>query len=110
MGESIPDFVDWDSVQSLVKLLKCFYDMTVRISGSLYVTANTFFTEIYDLYCLLNGMVEADGTVSLMGANMKAKFEKYWGDIDKMNLMIFFANILDPRDKLEYMPVKPYVW
>ncbi|XP_019179871.1 PREDICTED: zinc finger BED domain-containing protein RICESLEEPER 1-like isoform X2 [Ipomoea nil] len=43
------------------------------------------------------------GSVKLMGENMKAKFEKYWGDIDKMNLMIFFANILDPKDKLEYM-------
>lgn len=71
--------------------------MTVRISGSLYVTANTFFSEISDLYCLLNGMVEFSGAVSHMGKNMKAKFEKYGGDIYKMNLMIFFANILDPE-------------
>ncbi|XP_031114097.1 zinc finger BED domain-containing protein RICESLEEPER 2-like [Ipomoea triloba] len=106
LGDSVPNFMDWESVSSLVELLKCFYDMTIRISGSLYVTANTFFSEISDLYCILNGMVEAGGAVSLMGRNMKAKFEKYWGDIDKMNLMIFFANILDPRDKLEYMPTQ----
>ncbi|XP_019186595.1 PREDICTED: zinc finger BED domain-containing protein RICESLEEPER 1-like [Ipomoea nil] len=99
----VPNFLDWESVKSLVEILKCFYDMTIRISGSLYVTSNTFFSEISDLYCLLNGMVEARGSVKLMGENMKAKFEKYCGDIDKMNLMIFFANILDPRDKLEYM-------
>ncbi|XP_031108617.1 zinc finger BED domain-containing protein RICESLEEPER 2-like [Ipomoea triloba] len=106
LGDSVPNFMDWESVSSLVELLKCFYDMTIRISGSLYVTANTFFSEISDLYCILNGMVEAGGAVSLMGRNMKAKFEKYWGDIDTMNLMIFFANILDPRDKLEYMPTQ----
>ncbi|XP_019158337.1 PREDICTED: zinc finger BED domain-containing protein RICESLEEPER 2-like [Ipomoea nil] len=103
LSDVVPTFLDWESVKSLVEILKCFYDMTIRISGSLYVTSNTFFSEISDLYCLLNGMVEAGGSVKLMGENMKAKFEKYWGDIDKMNLMIFFANILDPRDKLEYM-------
>ncbi|XP_019200246.1 PREDICTED: zinc finger BED domain-containing protein RICESLEEPER 2-like [Ipomoea nil] len=106
LGNSIPDFIDWESVGSLVHLLKCFYDMTIRISGSLYVTSNTFFTEISDLYCLLKGMVEVGGPVGVMGKNMKAKFEKYWGDVEKMNLMIFFANILDPRDKLEYMPTQ----
>ncbi|XP_019150660.1 PREDICTED: zinc finger BED domain-containing protein RICESLEEPER 2-like [Ipomoea nil] len=106
LGNSIPDFMDWESVGSLVQLLKCFYDMTIRISGSLYVTSNTFFTEISGLYCLLKGMVEVGGPVGVMGKNMKAKFEKYWGDVEKMNLMIFFANILDPRDKLEYMPTQ----
>lgn len=34
---------------------------------------------------------------------MKNKFDKYWGDPEKMNLLIFIATILDPRDKLEYM-------
>ncbi|XP_019154354.1 PREDICTED: zinc finger BED domain-containing protein RICESLEEPER 2-like [Ipomoea nil] len=81
-------------------------DCSFKISGSLYVTSNTFFTEISDLYCLLKGMVEVGGPVGVMGKNMKAKFEKYWGDVEKMNLMIFFANILDPRDKLEYLPTQ----
>ncbi|XP_031101763.1 zinc finger BED domain-containing protein RICESLEEPER 2-like [Ipomoea triloba] len=79
LGESVPDFLDWESVKSLVEVLKCFYDMTIRISGSLYVTSNAFFSEISDLYCLLNGLVEVGGSVKLMGLNMKAKFEKYWG-------------------------------
>ncbi|XP_019161967.1 PREDICTED: zinc finger BED domain-containing protein RICESLEEPER 2-like [Ipomoea nil] len=104
MGDSIPTSLDWESVNNLVKLLKCFYEMTIRISGSPYVTANTFFSEISYLYCILNEMVEADGAVKLMGANMKAKFEKYWGDIDKMNYMIFFANILDPKDNSSVVP------
>ena len=34
---------------------------------------------------------------------MKDKFDKYWGDPEKMNFIIFFANILDPTNKLEYM-------
>ena len=41
-----------------------------------------------------------------MGKIMKEKFHKYWGDPDKMNMVIFYANILDPRDKVEYMPLQ----
>lgn len=105
LGESVPDFMDWHSVEHMVKLLKCFYEMTLRISGSLYVTANNFFSEISDLSCMLSEMVEAESaSVNLMGFNMKTKFEKYWGDPDKMNAIIFYANILDPRDKIAYMP------
>ncbi|XP_031127642.1 zinc finger BED domain-containing protein RICESLEEPER 2-like [Ipomoea triloba] len=101
LGESVPDFMDWYSVEHMVKLLKCFYEMTLRISGSLYVTTNNFFSEISDLSCMLSEMMEAESaSVNLMGSNMKTKFEKYWGDPDKMNAIIFYANILDPRDKI----------
>ena len=34
---------------------------------------------------------------------IKNKFDKYLGDPEKMNLLIFIATILDPRDKIEYM-------
>ncbi|XP_019198425.1 PREDICTED: zinc finger BED domain-containing protein RICESLEEPER 2-like [Ipomoea nil] len=102
---SAPTFLDWCSVESLVKLLKAFYDMTVRISGSLYVTSNTFFSEISDLSCMLEAMVNSEhGTEKAMGTQMRNKFDKYWGDPEKMNSIIFFANILYPRDKEEYMP------
>ncbi|XP_019196619.1 PREDICTED: zinc finger BED domain-containing protein RICESLEEPER 3-like [Ipomoea nil] len=107
LGGSVPDFLDWESIQSLVMILKSFYEMTVRISGSLYVTSNTFFSEISDLSCLLKNMEEAtEDSVKLMGKNMRAKFDKYWGEPEKMNFLIFYANILDPRDKIEYMPIQ----
>ncbi|XP_019185280.1 PREDICTED: zinc finger BED domain-containing protein RICESLEEPER 2-like [Ipomoea nil] len=107
LGGSVPDFLDWESIQSLVMILKSFYEMTVRISGSLYVTSNTFFSEISDLSCLLKNMGEAtEDSVKLMGKNMRAKFDKYWGEPEKMNFLIFYANILDPRDKIEYMPIQ----
>ncbi|XP_031096895.1 zinc finger BED domain-containing protein RICESLEEPER 2-like [Ipomoea triloba] len=76
LGENILDFMDWESIASLVKILKSFYEMTVRISSSLYVTANTFFSEVSDLSRLLKNMVEADGTVKLMGTNMREQSNK----------------------------------
>ena len=82
------------NVQQLVDFLKCFYDMTVRISGSLYVTANKFFSEISDLFCVLNDwMTSADASKRAMRFLMKPKFHKYFGDLDKMNMLIFIASV-----------------
>ena len=33
-----------------------------------------------------------------MAFSMKAKCDKYWGDPQKMNLLIFIATVLDPRE------------
>lgn len=39
----------------LLKFLKHFYKLSLRISGSLYVTSNIMFHEISDVDMLLNG-------------------------------------------------------
>ncbi|GAU34708.1 hypothetical protein TSUD_29500 [Trifolium subterraneum] len=38
-----------------------------------------------------------------MAENMKAKYEKYWGDVKKMNMLIFVAVALDPRHKMRFV-------
>ncbi|BBN70111.1 transposable element gene [Prunus dulcis] len=35
-----------------------------------------------------------------MALNMKMKFKKYWGDLDKLNQILMVALVLDPRYKL----------
>ena len=44
-----------------------------------------------------------DFELSLMATKMKAKYDKYWGDPEKMNLLIFIAMVLDPREKLGFV-------
>ena len=34
---------------------------------------------------------------------MEKKFDKYWGNPEKMNLIMFLGLVLDPRYKLEYV-------
>ncbi|XP_022862035.1 uncharacterized protein LOC111382328, partial [Olea europaea var. sylvestris] len=34
---------------------------------------------------------------------MKIKFDKYWGNVDKMNKILIVAVVLDPRYKLEFV-------
>ena len=34
---------------------------------------------------------------------MKEKYEKYWGDIENINLMMIIAMVVDPRYKMKYL-------
>ncbi|KAJ9542123.1 hypothetical protein OSB04_028629 [Centaurea solstitialis] len=105
LGDSLLVDSDWIYLESFVVILRSFYEMTIRISGSLYVTSNTYLSEISDLsYALTDMMGSSNATERNVGGKMKEKFDKYWGDPDKMNMMIFFSSIFDPRDKVEYMP------
>ena len=99
-----PDFEDWDNVKVFVKFLKFFYEVTLRFSGSLYVTSNVFFHELCVMKTELTNLCESeDPLLSMMARNMHEKFNKYWGDIEKLNLMMFVAVVLDPRYKLRFV-------
>ncbi|KAF2310786.1 hypothetical protein GH714_017197 [Hevea brasiliensis] len=55
IGENgITDFYDWSQVKKMADMLSHFYELTLRISGSHYVTSNMFFSEISDLAFILN--------------------------------------------------------
>ena len=96
-----PRSFDWENVRVLVKFLKIFYDSTLRISGSLYVTCNLLFQELCIVQTSLSKLCEnRDPFLSVMAMSMKKKYDKYWGNIEKMNLLIFVAVLLDPRCKL----------
>ena len=41
-----------------------------------------------------------------MGKKMREKFDKYWGTLSKLNVMLFIAVVLDPRYKMDYLRVK----
>ncbi|WOL05490.1 zinc finger BED domain-containing protein RICESLEEPER 2-like [Canna indica] len=99
-------FVDWDVVRRTITMLWLFYDTTIRVSGSLYVTSNIFWTEISDLLsAILEWTRSDDSNVKGMGTKMKTKFDKYWENVDRMNKIIFFDVVLDPREKFMAMEV-----
>ncbi|KAK1367480.1 hypothetical protein POM88_043041 [Heracleum sosnowskyi] len=51
-----------------------------------------------------------DEIVRKMAAHMKLKYEKYWGNIDKLNLFMFISVILDPRRKMVYVDWMIKAW
>ncbi|XP_050231416.1 zinc finger BED domain-containing protein RICESLEEPER 2-like [Mercurialis annua] len=104
LNGNIPDSHDWEVVRKFSDCLAHFYTVTLRISGSLYVTSDMHFQEICDLNVVLCDMIESDDLeIKNLGERMKVKFDKYWGDPDKMNKLIFFAYVFDPSVKLEGM-------
>ena len=38
-----------------------------------------------------------------MAWSMKTKLNKYWGSIDKINRLLFVAQVLDPRHKFSFI-------
>ncbi|KAE8704271.1 hypothetical protein F3Y22_tig00110458pilonHSYRG00383 [Hibiscus syriacus] len=104
LGEGWPTVNDWTCVRNLRDFLEHFYEVTLRVSGTSYVTSNSFFDELTEICILLRDVqLSADVEFSVMAMRMKDKFEKYWGDIEKMNMLVFVGCVLDPRQKLSYL-------
>ena len=102
---TLPTKQDWDNCRVLVKFLKLFYNATKRFSGSLYVTSNYFFDDIVVIENKIQQLInrKEDLFLSSMAKKMKEKFDKYWGGVDKINLLVYIAVVLDPRKKLKYL-------
>ncbi|KAM0883284.1 hypothetical protein ACQ4PT_031710 [Festuca glaucescens] len=99
-----PTHGDWVYVREFKEFLKHFYDLTNKVSGTKYVTSNTFFEEIAAINYLLGEwsdhvICDDDEIFKSMAMKMEDKYDKYWGDPVKMNKYIFIASILDPRTK-----------
>ncbi|XP_077211612.1 zinc finger BED domain-containing protein RICESLEEPER 1-like isoform X1 [Tasmannia lanceolata] len=104
LKDGCPNDDDWDNARVLTQFLKSFYEATLRLSGSLYVTSNSYFHEIFKIERLLDESSKSGDTyLSIMAFKMKEKFDKYWGNIDKINMMLLLAVVLDPRFKLKYI-------
>uniref|UniRef100_A0A1U7WSY9 Zinc finger BED domain-containing protein DAYSLEEPER-like n=1 Tax=Nicotiana sylvestris TaxID=4096 RepID=A0A1U7WSY9_NICSY len=95
---------DWVNVGNVIEFLARFHEITKKVSGSRYVTCNSHFEDVSELYCHLKMcLVSEDEHLRKMAERMQEKFKKYWGEPEKMNKMIFIASVLDPRNKFEYV-------
>ena len=77
-----------------MKFLDIFYEVTLRFSGSLFVSFNTYFHELISIHDQLQLLCSVDGDPLLrsMAQKMK-KNDKYWGSIDNINL-VFFVDVI----------------
>ncbi|KAI5354075.1 hypothetical protein L3X38_006970 [Prunus dulcis] len=94
---------DWRKLRSLHTFLEDFYLLTKRISGSHYITSNSYFDEVTQTKdMLLQQMGSNDVFLSSMAKKMNEKFEKYC-NIDALNPILIASIVLDPRYKLDYV-------
>ena len=103
-SKGVPIKEDWNYAKSLSPFLRGFYNSTLRISGSLYVTSNMYFHEVFGLRKMIRKMMkDEDESLRKMAAKMIQKYDKYWSNIDNINIYLFIGPILDPRHKLGYV-------
>jgi hypothetical protein len=99
LGTLIDD--DWYNICQFIKFLQVFYDVTLKISGSMYSTSNLFF----DILCFVHSYLieyfkSSNPLLSTIVNRMKVKYDKYWGDVEKINPLLFVASLLDPCYKM----------
>ncbi|KAF7835787.1 zinc finger BED domain-containing protein RICESLEEPER 2-like [Senna tora] len=93
-----PSMNDWEIASKFVKFLKIFYEATLRISASTHISSHMYFHDFGTIINALNKWCESDDLIfKSMAEKMKNKFDKYWGNIKNVNLIIFIACELDPR-------------
>jgi hypothetical protein len=92
---------DWKNIRNFSKFLQVFYEVTVEISGSLYSTSNIYFNILQKVYnCLMEYCDSDDYLLSSMTIKMKMKYDKYWGDFERIKPLLFVTSVLDPRYKM----------
>lgn len=97
----MPKEEDWNYVANFLPFLKIFYDTTISLSGSFYVTGESYLRHIMGLKAFIVRMsTNSNPSISSVAKNMKSKYEKYFSNVNNMNLLMFIVVVLDPRYKL----------
>lgn len=100
-GLGAPGADNWEAIRNFSKFLHVFYNVTLSISGTLYVTSNLYIQELINIHKNLNTFCNnSNRRLSSMALRMKTKYNKYWDDLEKINRLLFVAAILDPWYKL----------
>ncbi|KAI3896446.1 hypothetical protein MKX03_008608, partial [Papaver bracteatum] len=92
----------WSYDRCLVKCLKIFFDVIVKFSASIQVTSHEFLWQlalIHEQFVRLRAIGNRDPHISRMAEIMFRKYNSYWGDYEDMNSVMYFAKLLDPREK-----------
>uniref|UniRef100_A0A803LUN9 HAT C-terminal dimerisation domain-containing protein n=1 Tax=Chenopodium quinoa TaxID=63459 RepID=A0A803LUN9_CHEQI len=100
----VPADNNWDRVASLLPFLKIIYDATLRLYGSLFANNNVYLLELVTIWKIIKKKCESvDSGEMLKAYGMKKNHEKYWENVDNINLMLYVAVVLDPRRKMHYV-------
>ncbi|KAG6484252.1 hypothetical protein ZIOFF_061047 [Zingiber officinale] len=102
-----PNADDWEISKAFVHFLKKFYDATLELSASKSPTSQLLYQTMIALQVEIDRKRHDDSNPILkeVACAMKLKFDKYWGNWNNINPLIFIGNILDSRNKLQMMKV-----
>ena len=99
-----PCMTNFQNCRAFVIFLRLFYNATKKFSGSLYFTSNAFYNEIFVIQESISNLVKSQNTLlKSTTTNMQTKFEKYWGEGEKINPLLYVTVVFDPRKKLRFL-------
>nr|GEW86681.1 zinc finger BED domain-containing protein RICESLEEPER 2-like [Tanacetum cinerariifolium] len=100
----VPNEDDWSNARFFLEYLRIFYDVTKKISGSKYVTSNMFVKDLVTMHAAISKMCRhTDENKRKIALSMNDKYDKYWDNLDNINVLLCVALVLDPRNKLKYL-------
>ncbi|CAL8988529.1 unnamed protein product [Prunus brigantina] len=103
-----PSDEDWEKIVTFVIFLKTFYDVTLKISASLHPTSYSTFHDLlaidgeirelyrYDVTIPIEKRTTMDTLLNDMAASMKKKYDKYWGELYKVNPFLMIGVVIGP--------------
>ncbi|KAM2171203.1 hypothetical protein ACFX1R_036318 [Malus domestica] len=100
-----PEMDDWERLMSFAHFLKKFYDATLTLSATLTPTSHLILSTVIALQVEIQEQISnaSNATLQSVATSMKLKFDKYWGRIEKLNHILFVAQVLDPRYKFDML-------
>ncbi|KZV27740.1 hypothetical protein F511_38740 [Dorcoceras hygrometricum] len=98
---------DWEKAQVFVNFLKRFHDTTLQLSATKTITSTMIWEEIVSMKIVIDEIMPdtIDPSLQEVAKRMESKFRKYWGDIERVNKLVFLGYILDPRYKLQMIAI-----
>lgn len=104
LGDGVPTPTDWEIAKRITDVLLVFYELTLRISAPFHLTSNVAYHEIDTTGLLLREWTKSSNKdVKAIGDKMQLIYDKYWGNLEEMNKLIFVAIVVDPRYKLKFL-------
>ena len=90
-----------------MNFLKKFYDSTLRLSATKTVTSSLIWEEMVSLQIEIETKISdfSNPTLQRVATSMKMKFDKYWGDWENVNPLIFLGQVLNPCYKLQMLKI-----
>ncbi|KAG6495035.1 hypothetical protein ZIOFF_042826 [Zingiber officinale] len=98
---------DWEKAQVFVNFLKRFHDTTLQLSATKKTTSPLIWEEIVAMRMIIDETIldTTDPSLQEVAKRMESKFNKYWGNLEKVNKLVFLGHILDPRYKLQMIGI-----
>ncbi|KAG5007088.1 hypothetical protein JHK85_025630 [Glycine max] len=89
----------------MLSFLEIFSYATICISGSSYLTSTMYMFEAFGIGMKIREMSTSTGvnmSVRTMVVRIKEKYDQYWDNPDRINMLLMISRVLHPSYKLKF--------